>query len=66
MNFSKHTIKKDSNVRMAFSIFTLLIIFLFGVILPKSTKAYSEGNYLNYFYVKAINNTLSVIKSSSS
>ena len=63
MNFSKHTIKKDSNVRIAFSIFTLLIIFLFGIILPKSTKAYSEGNYLNYFYVMAIDNTLSVIKS---
>ena len=65
MNFSKHTIKKDSNVRIAYSIFTLLIIFLFGIILPKSTKAYSEGNYLNYFYVKAIDNTLSVIKSTS-
>ncbi|MBZ9688187.1 stage II sporulation protein P [Clostridium estertheticum] len=65
MNFSKYTIKKDSNVRIAFSIFTLLIIFLFGIILPKSTKAYSEGNYINYFYVKAVNNTLSVIKSVS-
>lgn len=63
MNFSKHTIKKDSNVRIAFSIFTLLIIFLFGVILPRNAVAYSEGKYLNYFYVKAIDNTLSVIKS---
>lgn len=65
MNFSKHGVKKDSNVRIALSIFTLLIIFLFGVILPKRTKAYSKGNYVNYLYVKAINNTLSVIKSSS-
>ena len=65
MNFSKHNIKKNSNVRIALSVFTLLIIFLFGVILPKRTKAYSDGNYLNYFYVKVINNTLSVIKSSS-
>ncbi|MGH4125864.1 MAG: stage II sporulation protein P [Clostridium sp.] len=63
MNFSKCTIKKNSNVRIAFSIFTLLIIFLFGIILPKNAVAYSEGNYLNYFYVKAINNTLSVFKS---
>jgi len=65
MNFSKHTIKKDSNVRIAFSIFTLLIIFLFGVILPKNAAAYSEGNYINYFYVNAINNTLSIIKSAN-
>ena len=65
MNFSKYAIKKDSNVRMFFSIFTLLIIFLFGLILPKSAKAYSEGKYQNYFYVKVINNTLSVIKSSN-
>ncbi|MBZ9624663.1 stage II sporulation protein P [Clostridium sp. FP2] len=63
MNFSKHTIKKNSNVRIVFSIFTLLIIFLFGIVLPKNALAYSEGNYLNYFYVKAIDNTLSVIKS---
>ena len=65
MNSSKHTIKRDSNVRMAFSIFTLLIIFLFGVILPKSVKAFSTEKYLNYFYVKAIDNTLSVIASSA-
>ncbi|MBU3142443.1 stage II sporulation protein P [Clostridium sp. CF012] len=65
MNFSKHTIKKDSNVRIAFSVFTLLIIFLFGVILPRNVVAYSEGRYLNYLYVKAIDNTLSVIKSAS-
>ena len=65
MNFSKYAIKKDSNVRMFFSIFTLLIIFLLSLILPKSAKGYSEGKYQNYFYVKVINNTLSIIRSSN-
>ena len=65
MNSSKHTIKRDSNVRMAISIFTLLIVFLFGVILPKNVKAYGSESYLNNFYIKAINNTLSVIKAAS-
>ncbi len=66
MKFSKHTFKKHSNVRIAFSIFALLIIFLFGVILPRSAVAYTEGKYINYFYVKCIENALSVIKSTSS
>lgn len=65
MNYTRYTLKKYSNVRITLSIFTLLIIFLFGVILPKSTRAVSEGNYLNSFYLNAINNTLSVIKTSS-
>jgi stage II sporulation protein P len=64
-NFIKCNIKKNSNVRMFFSIFTLLIIFLLGLILPKSAMAYSEGKYRNYFYIKVINNTLSIIKSSN-
>jgi stage II sporulation protein P len=64
-NFSIPVIKKDGNVRVVFSIFALLIIFLLSLILPKSIKAYSEENYQNYFYFKAINNTLSVIKSSN-
>ena len=63
-NFSIPVIKREGNVRVVFSIFALLIIFLLSLILPKSIKAYSEGNYQNYFYFKAINNTLSVIKSS--
>ncbi|MBU3146064.1 stage II sporulation protein P [Clostridium sp. CF012] len=61
----KHTINKDSNTRLFLSIFTLLIIFLLGVILPKRAKADSEGKYLNYFYVSVINNVLSVIKASN-
>ncbi|MBU3190125.1 stage II sporulation protein P [Clostridium bowmanii] len=61
----KHTIKKDNNSRMFLTIFTLLIIFLFGVILPKRANANSEGTYLNYFYVNVINNVLSVIKCSN-
>ncbi|MBU3098462.1 MULTISPECIES: stage II sporulation protein P [Clostridium] len=64
MNFFKNSIKKSSNVRMFFCVFTLLIIFLLGVILPKSAKADSGGNYRNYFYVKVINNVLSVMKAS--
>ncbi|MBU3189715.1 stage II sporulation protein P [Clostridium bowmanii] len=60
-NFPKHNCKKDTNGRVFSSIFTLLIIFLFGSILPKSVRAYGEGKYQNYFYVKAISNTLSVI-----
>lgn len=65
MNFSKYFIKKNSNVRIFFCVFTLLIIFLLGVILPKSAKADSEGNYRNYFYVSVINNVISVIKSTN-
>jgi stage II sporulation protein P len=64
ISFSKYVIKKDDNVRIVFSIFTLLIIFLLSLILPKSIKAYSEGEYQNHFYFNAINNTISVIKSS--
>lgn len=65
MNFSKCSIKKNSNVRMFFCVFILLIIFLLGFILPKSAKADNEGKYRNYFYVNVINNALSVIKSSN-
>lgn len=65
LNFSRYVVKKDSNVRMVFSIFTLLIIFLVGLILPKSTKAYGEEKYENYFYRKVINSTLSLINSSN-
>ncbi|HEY8805751.1 MAG TPA: stage II sporulation protein P [Clostridium sp.] len=65
MNLLEYVLKKNSNVRIFFSIFTLLIIFLLGLILPRSAKADSEGNYTNYFYVNVINNALSVFKSSS-
>lgn len=63
--FVKKAIKKNGNVKIVFSIFTLLLIFLFGLIIPKGAKAYSEGNYQNYFYLKVIKNTLSVFKSSN-
>ncbi|MCB2292551.1 stage II sporulation protein P [Clostridium algoriphilum] len=65
INFLECALKKNSNVRIFFSILTLLIIFFIGLILPRSAKANSEGNYTNHFYVNAINNALSVIKSSS-
>ncbi|MBU3090710.1 stage II sporulation protein P [Clostridium sp. CF011] len=64
-NFSKYAIKKNSNVRIFFCVFILLIIFLLSLILPKSAKADNEGKYRNYFYVNVINNTLAVIKSSN-
>ncbi|WP_291636279.1 stage II sporulation protein P [Clostridium sp.] len=64
-SFFKYAIKKGSNARIFFSIFTLLIIFLLGLILPKNTKAYSAGNYQNYFYINVINNALSVFKASN-
>ncbi|MBU3110457.1 stage II sporulation protein P [Clostridium lacusfryxellense] len=64
-NFSKYNIRKKSNVRIFFSVFALLIIFLIGIILPISAKANSEGEYRNYFYVNVINNALSVIKISN-
>jgi len=66
MNYSEYSIRKNGNVRIFFSIFTLLIIFLLGVILPNSAKADSEGDNTNYFYVSVINNALSVIKSTNS
>ena len=65
MSFSKYSIKMNSNVRIFFCVFTLLIIFLLGVILPKSAKADSKENYRNYFYIDVINNALSVMKSSN-
>jgi len=61
-NYSKYGAKKNNNVRVFLSIFTLLTIFLVGIILPKSAKANSEGEYRNYFYVSVINNALSVMK----
>ncbi|MBU3153564.1 stage II sporulation protein P [Clostridium estertheticum] len=64
MNFLKNSIKKSGNVRMFFCVFTLLIIFLLGVILPKSANADSGENYRNYFYNRVINNVLSVMKAS--
>ena len=63
LKFSKHAIKKDSNMRIFLSVLTLLIIFLIGSILPKSAKADNKGKYLNYFYVNVINNVLPITKS---
>ncbi|MBW9149137.1 stage II sporulation protein P [Clostridium sp. CM028] len=56
-------VKKDGNRSIFLSIFTVLIIFLLGLILPKSANASNEGNLQNYFYVKAINNTFALINS---
>ncbi|MGH4137927.1 stage II sporulation protein P [Clostridium sp.] len=56
---------KKSILNKFLTIFTLLIIFLLGMLLPKSVKANSEGEYQNYFYVNVLNNVLSVIKCSN-
>ncbi|MEK6265420.1 MAG: stage II sporulation protein P [Clostridium sp.] len=58
-------VKKDSNGRMFLSVFTFLIIFLLGLILPKSTNADNGEKSQNYFYIKAISNTLVSINSKS-
>jgi stage II sporulation protein P len=62
---SKHRIKTHSNRALYLSIFTLLIIFLLGLILPKRINAYNEEKYPNYFYINVINNVLPVIKCST-
>ena len=65
IKFSKRSIKKNNNTKIVLCIFTLLIIFLLGLILPKSAKADNEENHLNYFYVNVINNVLSIINVSN-
>ena len=47
MKFSKYVIKKDSTIRIYFCVLTLLIIFLGGLILPKSVKAGNEEQNTN-------------------
>ncbi|MBZ9689323.1 stage II sporulation protein P [Clostridium estertheticum] len=61
----RNGVKKDSNGKKLFSVLVFIIIFLLGLILPKSAKADNGEKYLNYFYVMAINNVLAVIKSSN-
>ncbi|MBZ9607473.1 stage II sporulation protein P [Clostridium estertheticum] len=58
-------VKKDVNERMFLSISTFLIIFLLGLIFPKNVNAGNERKSQNYFYVKAISNTLTLINSSN-
>ena len=55
---------KGMNKRILFCSLTLLIIFLVGLILPKSVKAESAVSTTNSFYTTIINNTLSIIKCS--
>ncbi|MGK0469432.1 MAG: stage II sporulation protein P [Clostridium sp.] len=66
MKMRRKGVKKDSNERMFLSVFTFLIIFLLGLILPRSTNAVNEEKSQNYFYIKAISNTLVSINSKSS
>jgi stage II sporulation protein P len=65
MNFLKPTIKMHSNKSIFLSIFTLLIIFLLGLILPKNINAYNDEKYPNYFYINVINNVLPITKYSN-
>lgn len=66
MKMRRKGVKKDSNERMFLSVFTFLIIFLLGLILPKSTNADNENKSQSYFYIKAISNTLVSINSKGS
>ncbi|MCB2290673.1 stage II sporulation protein P [Clostridium sp. CS001] len=65
MNFSKHKIKPNSSKAMSLSLFTLLLIFLLGIALPKSINAYNNEINPNYFYINVINNVLPIIKCSN-
>jgi len=56
-------VKKNNNSRMLLSILTFLFIFLLGLVLPKNANATSEGKSQNYFFVKAIGNTLALFNS---
>jgi len=58
-------VRKYSNVRKFYSVLLFIIIFLLGLIVPKSAKADNPEKYINYFYVMAINNVLAEIKSSN-
>lgn len=59
-------IKKDGGVRITLGVFTFIIILIISLILPKSAKADSEGEYRNSFYINVINNVLSVMKPTNS
>ena len=65
INMRHKSIKKNNNSKMLLSILTFLFIFLFGLVLPKSANATSEGTSQNYFFIKAISNTLALFNSSS-
>jgi stage II sporulation protein P len=66
MKMRRKGVKKDLDEKIFLSVFTFLIIFLLGLILPKSTNAGNEEKSQNYFYTKAISNTLVSINSKSS
>jgi len=57
----KYGIKNNNNMRLTFCIITLLLIFLVSLISPKSAKANSEENNINYFYLNVIEDTSSII-----
>jgi len=58
-------VEKYSDGKKIFSVLVFIIIFLIVSISPKSVKADSKGEYINYFYVSIINNVLPIIKSSN-
>jgi len=57
----KYGIKNNNNRRIFFCIITVLFIFLVSSILPKSAKANSELNNIDYFYLNVIEDTSSAI-----
>ena len=58
-------VEKYSDGKKFYSVLVFIIIFLLGLIVPKSAKADNGEKYINYFYVMAINNVLAEIKSSN-
>jgi len=65
MNMRRKGVEKYSNGKRFFSGLVFIIIFLIGLILPKSAKADNGQIHLNSFYVNVINNVLSVAKTSN-
>ena len=59
-------VRKYNNHRIFLSVFTILIIFIVGLLLPKRTNADNDGKSQNYFYVKAISSTLVSLNPQSS
>ncbi|MBX4264866.1 stage II sporulation protein P [Clostridium estertheticum] len=61
----RNAIKKNNKSKMLLSVLTFLFIFLLCLVLPKSANATNEGKSQNYFFIKAITNTVALFNSPS-
>ncbi|MBU3173777.1 stage II sporulation protein P [Clostridium estertheticum] len=61
----RNAIKKNNKSKILLSVLTLLFIFLLCLVLPKSANATNEGKSQNYFFIKAITNTVALFNSPS-